>query len=195
MIKAIIFDFFGVLVTEGFKQFREDFFADDEQKDNQAIDLINQVDAGLINTADFTARLADLASIEPQKVSQMLGNNKPNQALLKYIHEELKGKYKLSILSNSSENYPSRLLESEDMGLFDDILLSYRYGIVKPQQEIYELAAERLEVQTTECVFIDDSPGHCQGAQRAGMKTVHYQTFSLFKNELEAILKAAPTDN
>ncbi len=42
MIKAIIFDFFGVLVTEGFKQFREVYFSEDSAKDQGALSLIKQ---------------------------------------------------------------------------------------------------------------------------------------------------------
>ena len=194
MVRAVIFDFFGVLVTEGFKQFREEYFANDKPKDRQAIDLINQVDSGFIDGHEFKTKLAELAGVTSETVGELLGNNKPNKQLLDYIKNELKGHYKVSILSNSSEDYPHQLL-GEDADLFDDILLSYKYGLLKPQQEIYELAAERLGVDTTECLFTDDSEGHCKGAERAGMKTIYYQNFSQFKTDLEQLLQSAPADN
>jgi len=188
MIKAVIFDFFGVLVTEGFKQFRENHFAQDKQKEQQALDLINRVDSGLMKTREFAIQLADLAGISINEVRQELGNNKPNKALINFISEQLKGHYKLGILSNSSENYPAQLLEREDLELFDDILLSYKQRVIKPQPEIYILAAERLGVQPSEVVFTDDSPGHSEGAKKTGMKSILYVSFPEFKKELEKLL-------
>ena len=194
MIKAIIFDFFGVLVTEGFKQFRETHFAGDEAKEQQAIDLINQVDSGLISTGEFTSKLAKLAGISESELDEQLGNNKPNLPLIAYISQQLNRKYKLSILSNSSENYPEKLLEHKDLELFDDILLSYRYHVIKPQSEIYQLAAERLGIEPSEAIFIDDSPSHCEGAKKAGMQSINYKNFSKIKEELEALLPTS-SDN
>lgn len=191
MTRAIIFDFFGVLVTEGFRQFRETHFSGNKQKEQEAIDLINQVDSGLISTHKFMDQLASLANLTHQQIDNELGQNKPNRPLLDYISQELHGKYKLSILSNSSENYPERLLQPIDLELFADILLSYRYKMIKPQPEIYQLAAERLGVKTAEVVFIDDSPGHCEGAESVGMKAIRYTEFGKFKSELESLLSTS----
>lgn len=188
MIKAVIFDFFGVLVTEGFKQFRETYFDNDETKEKQALDLMKQVDTGLIDENTFTTELASLADITPKKVHQLLGSNKPNRPLLDYINTELSGKYKIGMLSNSGDDYPARLLAKEDLDLFDDILLSYKFGIVKPQREIYKLAAKRLGVDPTECLFTDDSERHCSGAEQIGVRTIVYQSFPEFKRKLQNYL-------
>jgi HAD superfamily hydrolase (TIGR01509 family) len=185
VIKAIIFDFFGVIVTEGFKQFRETYFSNDKLKEALALDLMKQVDSGLIDEMTFTDELANLANITPEKVHQLLGNNMPNQLLLSFIRKDLLGKFKIGMLSNSGDNYPDRLLANEDLDMFDDILLSYKFGIVKPQQEIYELAAERLGIEPAECLFIDDSEGHCTGAEQAGMKSIFYQSFLQFKKDMQ----------
>lgn len=185
MVKAIIFDFFGVIVTEGFKQFRETYFDNNKPKEAKALDLMRQVDSGLINEQAFTAELASLTNISPEKVHQLLGDNMPNQQLLSFIRKDLVGKFKIGMLSNSGDNYPDRLLANKDLDMFDDILLSYKFGIVKPQQEIYELAAERLGLEPAECLFIDDSEGHCTGAEQAGMKTIFYQSFPQFKKDFQ----------
>lgn len=188
MIKAVIFDFFGVLVTEGFKQFQEEYFSDSADKRRQAVELINQVDSASITMDAFTSKLAQLAGISPQKVQEELGGNKPNKLLLNFIREELKGKYKVSILSNSSMDFPNQILGAEDVGLFDDIVLSYRFKVVKPDPEIYKIAAERLQISPHNCVFIDDSQGHINGAVTAGMAGIYYEDFEQMKKELKALL-------
>lgn len=188
MIRAVIFDFFGVLVTEGFKQFQTDYFENDDEKRQKAVDLITQVDSGKISMNDFTAELAKLADISPREVADALGGNRPNKLLLDYIRQNLHGSYKTSILSNSSMDFPGKILSSKDLGLFDDVVLSYRYGIVKPQPEIYRLAARRLGVEPAQAVFIDDSPGHVEGARKVGMKSIYYDDFRQMKNELEKLL-------
>lgn len=190
MIKAVIFDFFGVLVTEGFKQFREDYFSEDEVKREEAVQLINQVDSGDIPMHSFTSQLAELAGITPEEVQKQLGGNKPNKPLLAYIAENLKGKYKIGILSNSSMDFPRQLLDQEDVELFDDIILSYRLGMVKPQPEIYKTAVSRLKINPGEAVFIDDSEGHVDGAKLVGMKGILYKDFPQMKNDLQIILSA-----
>jgi HAD superfamily hydrolase (TIGR01509 family) len=188
MVKAIIFDFFGVLVTEGFKLFRDTHFPDDEQKWQAAIELVNKHDSGLISKAQFIEGMADISGKSIDFVAESINSNKPNKLLIEYIKSELKPKYKIGVLSNSGDDYLSQMLDPSDAKMFDDVILSYRYGMIKPQIEIFELAAERLGVLTTECVFIDDSPSHCQGARRAGMKTIHYEDFPSFKKQIAKIL-------
>lgn len=192
MIKAIIFDFFGVLVSEGFKQFRDDHFPGDEEKWEKAIKLVNKHDSGLISKDQFIAGMADISGTSFDYVANNVNNNRPNSSLLEYIKTNLKPKYKIGVLSNSGDDYISQMLDPADVAIFDDVILSYRYGMIKPQVEIFELAAERLGALTTECIFIDDSPSHCEGASRAGMKPLYYEDFPGFKKQLEQILAAGP---
>jgi epoxide hydrolase-like predicted phosphatase len=194
MIKAIIFDFFGVLVSEGFKQFRDNYFPGDAVKWSQAIDLVNRHDSGQMTKDDFIQGMADISGKSFDFVAQSINTNQPNKILVNYIRQVLKPKYKLGVLSNSGDDYLSQMFEPEDVSLFDDVVLSYRYKMIKPQPGIFELAADRLGVKPTECVFIDDSPSHCAGASSTGMKTITYKDFEQFKKELETLL-AAGSDN
>jgi len=192
MIKAIIFDFFGVLVTEGFKRFCDKYFPDDKQKRRQAIDLVTAHDWGKISQKEYVSGLAELAGVSRDIVMDHMQDNQPNDALIGYIKDQLKPKYKIGVLSNSGDDYLSRILEPSDVRLFDDVVLSFRYRMVKPQPEIYELAAKRLGVEPAECVFVDDGASHCEGAQRVGMSSVLYEDFPSFRGQLESILAAGP---
>lgn len=56
--------------------------------------------------------------------------------------------------------------------LFDDVIDSWEVGMRKPEARIYELAASRLGVPVTACLFLDDFPENITGAQALGMATV-----------------------
>ena len=193
MIKAIIFDFFGVLSTEGFKRFCDTYFPDDQVRRKQAIRLVTDHDAGLITKNEYAKGLAKLARVSLDIVAQNMGDNTPNDPLLAYIKRDLKPKYKISVLSNAGDDYISQILDPADLAIFDDVVLSYRHGMVKPQKEIFEFAVRRLKVLPVEAVFIDDSVNHCAGAVAAGLKAVHYTDFPQMRIELEKLL--APDSN
>jgi putative hydrolase of the HAD superfamily len=72
--------------------------------------------------------------------------------------------------------------------------LSYKVGLIKPDPNIYIMAAKRLGLEPEECVFIDDNPGHCSAAREVGMKAIVYSSFSEVKNNLEKILSAGTDD-
>lgn len=194
MVKAIIFDCFGVLVTEGFKQFCDTYFPGNMKKRRSAIGLVTDHDSGYTTHDQYIQSLADLAGISVDIVNQHMSGNQPNTLLIKYIRNELKPKYKIGVLSNSGDDYIGQMLDPEDLKIFDDIVLSYQHNIVKPQAEIFELAAKRLGVLLAECTFVDDSQSHCEGARRAGMQAIVYKDFPMMKSELEKLL-ATSTDN
>lgn len=191
MIQAIIFDFFGVLVTEGLKQFLDTYFGEDADKRRQALELVKAFNRGHTSSYDeLVAALASRAGIKTSEVAEYLEDNRPNKLLLDFIRTELKPKYKLGILSNAGDDWVAQLLPGEDEKLFDDKVLSYKFGMTKPNASIYQLAAERLEVHPTACVFVDDTIGHCEGARLTGMKTIVYDTFPDFKRQINEILSS-----
>ena len=59
------------------------------------------------------------------------------------------------------------------IGEFDQMVDGRRDGVMKPDPAAYLLMAERLGVEPRDCVFIDDQPVNCAGAQAVGMQVVH----------------------
>jgi len=188
MIKAIIFDCFGVLVTESWESFCQEYFSSDQEKLSMAHTVAGQLNSGQIGYDTFIDQVAELAGISSEKARDYIDKNICNAPLLDYIQSKLKSNYKIGMLSNAGDNWLSEMFTKEQLAIFDDVVLSYRVGITKPNAQIYELSAERLKVLATECVFIDDLEKHVSGAKAAGMQAIVYHDFAQMKTELEKIL-------
>ena len=63
MIKAIIFDCFGVLASDGWLPFREKYFSDNPDLLEKAIASNKRMDAGLHTYEDFLREIADLSEV------------------------------------------------------------------------------------------------------------------------------------
>ncbi len=113
-----------------------------------------------------------------------------NKPLLEFIKNELREHYKIGILSNVGRGWLGGLFEEpRRQGLFDVIISSGDERVVKPQPQIFQLAAERLGVKPQECVMIDDIEQNCVGARSAGMQAIHYEDLEDIKKQLKKLLK------
>jgi epoxide hydrolase-like predicted phosphatase len=72
--------------------------------------------------------------------------------------------------------------------LFDGVVISGEVGLRKPDPAIYELGAESIGLQPSECVFVDDLPGNLKPARDLGMATVHHTSAEQTVAELEPLL-------
>ena len=187
MIRAIIFDCFGVLSTDGWLPFKAKYFGHDPLLLQQATDLNKQSDSGLIDYADYLSKIARLAKLSVEQVAGQIENNVANVDLFDYIMK-LKPDYKIGMLSNAANNWLTRLFSDEQLKLFDAIALSYETGFIKPQTGAYKITAERLGVKVNECVLVDDQERYCAGARDLGMSAVCYRGVGQTKDELDKLL-------
>jgi HAD superfamily hydrolase (TIGR01509 family) len=194
VVKAVIFDFFGVLGLRGSESFRKTHFQDDKQKFAKAQTLNDEYNRGMIGYDDFIDSLAKLGEVGREEVLEFTENYQPNAELLEYIKSELKPNYKIGIISNAGEDWVLKILGNDNLKLFDDIVLSYKAGSIKPEAQIYETSARNLGVIPAECVFIDDILRYCQGAEQVGMSSVWYQDFAGFKTEMTKLLATGPNN-
>ena len=68
------------------------------------------------------------------------------------------------------------------------MVLSGEEGITKPSVAIFELMAERLGLDPSQCLMIDDIAENCAGARAAGMQTILFQDNQQLESELYNIL-------
>ncbi|HEY5152351.1 MAG TPA: HAD family phosphatase [Candidatus Saccharimonadales bacterium] len=188
MVKAVIFDCFGVLATEAWLSFKAKYFGNDQELLGQANKIIWQANSGLINYDDFMRSIADLAGITPAEAVRAIERNVPDEELFTYLRE-LKRSYKLGLLSNVAAGQLHSIFTKDQMGLFDAVVLSFENGFIKPQPEAYKNAAKQMGVDISECVFVDDQERNTNGAIKAGMKAILYQDIARLRQELALLLK------
>jgi putative hydrolase of the HAD superfamily len=184
MIKAVIFDCFGVLVEQSLGPFYKKFFESDTKKIRQAEQDMAESNKGQITYEEFIKRLSILAQSSYAEVRDYLETNPRNEGLLAYIQSSLKPHYKIGFLSNASDDWLNELFLPKDLELFDDFVLSYQTGYAKPEAQVYEISAANLGVRLDECVFVDDRPDYVAGARGTGMHALVYSDLETFKRDL-----------
>lgn len=120
----------------------------------------------------------------------VLDDDSTNDKLFEFI-AELKAEYKLGVLSNAGGDWLEQMFGKENAALFDSTALSYETKEVKPRPRAYEIIAERLGVDVTECVFIDDSEGYCSAARDCGMQAILYRGTDQCIAEIKQLLSAS----
>lgn len=192
MIKAIIFDCFGVIYTDTLAIVERKYIQKNSQKLELVKDLRRQNDLGLLSRDEFWDQAAEILGIQRAELDTNISSAKgADWELLEYI-KQLKKDYKTAILSNVGQGFLERIFDSDhpQSQYFDTLIASGDHGVAKPDKEIYMIAADRLGVHPQECVFIDDLERHTKGASKVGMKTIIYKDFETMKTELQMLLES-----
>ncbi len=171
-MKAIVLDMYGVIV----KQTGDDF-----------VPYVQQTFPNLtpedIYTPWFKADVGELTSLEVwealgfqgdvEKIEkEYLDTIELKEGILPFLNE-VKGKYKLAIISNDSSRWSRYLRDKFDLNkYFDVISISGDLKIQKPDKEIFLLTLEKLGVKAEDCVYIDDREGNLEAAKKVGMKPI-----------------------
>ena len=189
MIKAIVFDFGGVLVNLdqaacikafdgiGYPQIRE--VLDPWHQKGFYSDL----EEGKISPDEFRAIILKDASpdAKPEDVDNCMG------ALLTGVEpykadvlNDLSKKYDLYLLTNNNPISMKRCHDAlEEVGIdwrhvFKDEFISCYMKMLKPSAEIFNEAVRRIGLPADEIMFIDDSQSNVDGAAAVGIRAVFY---------------------
>ena len=174
MIKAIIFDFDGTLSNRQanayylFKDYFKPYFKDLDDMEYEAVlqDLLTDDCNGTINVkyrmAPFINKYNKYFTQDDfDKFNEFYYEYMWKYAVLKPetidVLKQLKGKYKLAVLSNGqSKSQHDKISHCNMDEYFDEIVVSGDIGINKPNKEIFEIMANRLGVKCEECVMVGD---------------------------------------
>ena len=186
MIKAIIFDCFGVVFLDYFEKVYAHFGGDVSKDSAYLSSLFFEVSKG---RKDWHEELAKRFNITPEQWGEVKDKvSSFNYELLEYS-ELLRKKYKISMLSNIG---PEGLSEHLDFTVlqpyFDLIVESGKIGYAKPEAQAYEYVADQLGVRLDECVFTDDRLEYIEGARSVGMHAILFENTEDFKSKLEKML-------
>lgn len=70
---------------------------------------------------------------------------------------------------------------------FDEYVLSYQVGCMKPDHRIYRVALQKAQAPADQCVFIDDRLENIETAEELGIQAVHYHTPAALETELSRL--------
>jgi putative hydrolase of the HAD superfamily len=192
MIRAVLWDFGGVLTTSPFEAFNRL-----ERERGLPLDFIRTINAtnhetnawARFESSEITIEEFDLAfeaeaiaaghALRGRHVIELLsGDLRPRMvAALK----ECKRRYKVACLTNNVKSGEGpgmarsahRAAQMADvMALFDVVVESSKEGIRKPNPKFYQVACERLGVAPSEALFLDDLGVNLKPARELGMMTI-----------------------
>lgn len=184
MIKAIIFDFFGVICSDEYWQ----FVKQDRQADTTYRDYTDEVNLGSIPWQVFVQKVADATGRSVDEVNQMYETEKVDPRVTGLIYE-LHKTYKTGLLTNAHHEFIDNILETNNITqLFDEVVVSSRVGVIKPNPKIFEYMLDKLDIEPEEAIYIDDLERHVGSAAELGMKTILYQDFEQCKTAIDQLL-------
>ena len=172
-IKAIIFDCFGVLYIDN----KTSLLAQVPfERRTEMRDINNASNYGYLSREEYLQRVSEVVGLSVKEVGDYIAEeHRLNNQLTALIAEQLKGQYKIGLLSNIGRDWIQDFFSKNQLhDLFDQVVLSGEESIAKPNPEAFTLMAERLGVDPGDCIMIDDIADNCEGAEVAGMQAIHY---------------------
>lgn len=179
MIKAIVFDCFGVLIGDAYVAIKTDYpeLLADPKRAAKWHDLSAKSGLGQITSQErqdaIVAMLDEIGISGRTALDHAISDITRNTKLLATI-KKLRKTHKTALLSNVGIGFWKRFSQEETAKYFDDVILSYQVNLVKPDPRIFHLAAQRLGVAPSECLFLDDDPKNTAAAQATDMQAITY---------------------
>jgi putative hydrolase of the HAD superfamily len=208
MIKAVIFDFGGVILSSPFEAFtryeRDNGLPDGFLRQLNATNPDTNAWARLERSEVDLAGFAELYEAEAREAGQaidgaavlglLVGELRPEMVeALRRCHERLR----TALLTNNFVaagdgdgvgDAPHRGPLAEVLDHFDVIVESSRAGVRKPDPAIYELVCGELAIEPSEAVFLDDLGINLKPARAMGMTTIKVADPARAIAELEAVV-------
>jgi putative hydrolase of the HAD superfamily len=204
VIRAVLWDFGGVILSSPFEAFRHY-----EAEHEIPLDFIRGVNAtnpdlnawARLERAELDHDGFDRAFADESKA---LGHEVPGADVLALLAGEVRPEmvtaldgviaagYRTACLTNNVVPRNEEPTERPDvaavMAKFDVVVESSKVGIRKPELGFYTQACELLEVEPAECVFLDDLGINLKPARDMGMTTIKVGEPDQAIAELEVIL-------
>lgn len=183
MIKAIIFDFAGVIGADGYWVWLKKTVPELDSKREYFQKISEGVDRGKMADSEFLKAVSKGTGIPQDKIWQQVYKEIViNKELLQYI-KQLKSKYKIGLLSNFHSPWLREIFTNHKLDLyFDKVIISSEHGIIKPEPAIFHKMLEMLNVTKEEAVFIDDRQVNVDAASNIGIKGILFSSNDQLKN-------------
>jgi putative hydrolase of the HAD superfamily len=199
VIRAVLFDVGGVIISSPFESFSRyeaghglpDGFIRKLNSTNPDTNAWAHLERGDVSFDQFCqlfeaeARAAG-GELKGRDVMELLaGEIRP--AMLEAVRR-CKERLKTAMVTNNwrAEDEGGRL--DTLLPLFDVVVESSKAGVRKPEPRFYEMACELLEIEPSEAVFLDDLGVNLKPARAMGMTTIKVTDPDVALAELEAVV-------
>lgn len=219
-IQAVLFDLDNTLThrdltTQAYSRYLAEYYAPalKQVESDKIIEIVRRIDNGgypkkellthgSIGASAAYALLQELSWLNPPTIDELaqfwfsqFGRFAVEMPAAEQVLTKLKNEgYQLAIVSNGGHD--TRLNTIRGLGIetyFDEIISSGLVGFNKPQPEIFQITAERLGVQPTQCLYIGDHPiNDVQGATEAGMHALWMQGFHADAEHIQYKIQQLP---
>lgn len=171
-MKAIIFDFFGVIHDDPLKLWLPGIPKD--AHDHVAY-TARDLDTGAINFSGFLGQLSQITGLSIASIRENFAKASLNHDTVKLI-KKLRQQTKLCLLSNAHTDELLPLLDKYNLrDYFDELVISSETGLAKPDAEIFNHTMDKLALTADEVLFIDDNPHNVLAAEALGIKSIQFK--------------------
>ena len=193
VIKTIIFDLGGVVLSRGFWIFREYLVKKYGVTIEQTLEVFikkyyNLYFSGKISENEFWNKSLEELNINvgwKSLKNKLLNFYTLNEEMFRLIDSLRKKGYKVILLSDQTKEWWSRLNKKYSIDShFDYYILSYEIGVNKPNPEIYKLALVKSGSKAKNSLFIDDLEQNLVPANKLGIRTILFRDCESLKKEL-----------
>jgi putative hydrolase of the HAD superfamily len=208
-IKAILWDFGGVITTSPFDSFNQF-----EQENDLPIDFIRGINAvnhktnawallesNQISEDEFDTLFLEESSqagcgIKGSQILPLISQTSVRKKMVSVLRE-CKLHFKNVCLTNNMRTGSGLAMSSnseheEDVddvtSLFDIVIESSKVGIRKPDPAIYRLACDKMDIQPNHVVYLDDLGINLKPAREMGMITIKVLSEAQAIRDLEEVI-------
>lgn len=171
MSKVLFTDFFGVIVHDSGNEWLKSHNLFEYKKE-----IFPLGDIGEISEDEVFNRLSKLSGVPKQEIFDCFETlailNEPTVNLLRELK---KLGFKIVVLSNCYDSVLERRIKQFDLDdIFDDVIISYKIGKIKPNKDIFEYAYNRICNENDEVYFMDDQEINLSAPKELGWKVIHF---------------------
>lgn len=183
-MKAVIFDFFGVIHDDPLKLWLPDI---NQSAHEHVAAAARDMDTGSIDFRGFLDRLAMASGQKIDSIIETFSAANINHDTVRLLGE-LQGRAKLCLLSNAHTDELLPLLDKHDLRrYFDELIISSETGLAKPDAGIFAHALEKLGMSAHEVVFVDDNAANIAAAERLGIRSIHFKDAEDLEEQLACV--------
>lgn len=147
-------------------------------------------ESGKISTSGFLDELNKMldASLTLEEFAELWVRTFTENEEMAELLTLLKEQRPLYLLSNTNEIHYEHLQSRFNVARhFDELVLSYKVGSVKPEPVIYEEVLRRSKLPAEQCLFIDDLEANVVAANNLGMNTIRFEGVQHLKTQLKKL--------